>query len=60
MTLFPTRLDHDLALRLSQNDGLTDIDRATCMFVALAAVLGEPVSEDKRHAFNAILRTVAT
>jgi hypothetical protein len=59
-TSIPSRLDHDLALRLCNTASLTDTERATCFLVALAAVFQEPVQPKTLSAFAAILRTTAT
>jgi hypothetical protein len=55
----PTRLDHDLAIRLCHDADLSDTERAVCFLVALSVVNNEPVDPLTADAFTAILRTTA-
>ena len=41
--LIPTRLDHDLALRLCDGAELDDHERVVCTLIALTASVDEPV-----------------
>ncbi len=59
MLLTPTRLDHDLALRLCHDADLSDTDRTVCFLVALSVVNNEPVVARTANAFTAILRATA-
>jgi hypothetical protein len=55
-TLIPTRLDHDLALRLCDNAELDDHERVICTLIALAASADEPVLPETLATFRQILR----
>ena len=58
-TLIPSRLDHDLALRLCDNAELNDHERVICTLVALAASLDESVTPDTLATFRQILQRTA-
>lgn len=57
--LVPTRLDHDLALRLCDDAALDDHERVICTLIALAASVDEPVLPETLAAFRQILQRTA-
>lgn len=57
--LIPTRLDHDLALRLCDSAELDDHDRIICTLIALAAAVDEPVLPETLVTFRQILQRTA-
>lgn len=59
LTLVPSRLDHDLALRLCDGTELDDHERVICTLIALAASLDEPVSPETLTTFRQILQHTA-
>ena len=58
-TLIPSRLDHDLALRLCDSTGLDDHERVICTLIALAASVDEPVLPETLATFRQILQRTA-
>ncbi len=57
--LIPTRLDHDLALRLCDGAELDDHERVVCTLIALAAAIDEPVLPETLETFRRILQRTA-
>lgn len=57
--LIPTRLDHDLALRLCDSAELDDHERVICTLIALAACVDEPVLPETLVTFRQILQRTA-
>ena len=57
--LIPTRLDHDLALRLCDSAQLDDHERVICTLIALAAAVDEPVLPETLVTFRQILQRTA-
>lgn len=57
--LIPTRLDHDLALRLCDSAKLDDHERVICTLIALAAAVDEPVLPETLVTFRQILQRTA-
>ncbi len=58
-TLVPSRLDHDLALRLCDSAELDDHERVICTLIALAAAVDEPVLPETLVTFRQILQRTA-
>lgn len=57
--LIPTRLDHDLALRLCDSAELDEHERVICTLIALAAAVDEPVLPETLVTFRQILQRTA-
>ena len=61
LSLVPTHLDHELALRLCADAKLSEHERVICTLVALAASGNEPLQAETMAEFRDLLsRTAAS